>query len=161
MSNNRITRRNLFQYSAMLVALSVTAPIRAAALPKVREGSNFNNAVFYVPGYRPHQARCQGIPLSHHSNFTAGISDDYRGPKTMVSRFEWGGKIDRKVFPLKGHQITVSKQFPLAFFNSIDHPAMVSFDRESLELDRIIKPHSKQFVGGGHALVPHRERFGR
>jgi hypothetical protein len=152
MSNNRITRRDLFQYSAMLAAFSVTAPIRAAVLPKVRGGINFKNTVFYVPGYRPQRARCQGIPLSSHSNFTAGIADDYQGPKTMVSRFEWGGKIHRKVFPLKGHQITVSKQFPLAFFNSIDHPTMVSFDRESLELDRIIKPHSKQFVGGGHAL---------
>lgn len=152
MRNNRITRRMLLQSSAMLVAFSATTPIRAAALPKVKEGINFNNPVFYLPGYRPQRARCQGIPLSLHPDFTAGIADDYQGPKTMVSRFEWGGKIHRKVFPLKGHQITVSRQFPLAFFNSIDHPAMVSFDRESLELDRIIKPHSKEFVGGGHAL---------
>ncbi len=136
----------------MLAALSITAPVRAAALPKAGGGGKLKNTVFYVPGYRPHRARCQGIPLSRHADFTAGIADNYQGPRTMVSRFEWSGKVNRKVFPLKGHQITVSKHFPLAFFNSIDHPAMVAFDRESLELDRIVKPHSKQFVGGGHAL---------
>ncbi len=152
MNKNRFTRRNLFQYSAMLAVCSITAPIRAAVLSKAGGDGSLKHTVFYVPGYQPHRARCQGIPLSRHSRFTAGIDDDYQGPKTMVSRFEWGGKVNRKVFPLKGHQITVSKRSPLAFFNSIDHPTMVAFDRDSLELERIVKPHSKLFVGGGHAL---------
>ena len=152
MSKKEITRRNLLQYSAMLAVLSVTTPIRAAISPQAEAGKILKNTIFYVPGYRPHRARYQGIPLSHHANFTEGIADNYQGPRTMVSRFEWNGKVTRKVFPLKGHQITVSKKSPVAFFNSIDHPAMVSFDRESLELDKIVNPHSKKFVGGGHAL---------
>jgi len=148
----KISRRCLLHYSALLATLTVTTPIRAAIAPETGDGMNFKNATFYVPGYRPNRVLYQGVPLSSHPKFTEGIAKHYEGPRTMVSRFDWGGKVRHKVFPLKGHQITVNKLSPIAFFNSIDHPAMVSFDRESLQLDRLIEPHSKKFVGGGHAL---------
>ncbi len=148
----KISRRCLLRYSALLAALTVTTPIRAAVSSGTGGDTSSSKGTFYLPGYRPNRILYQGIPLSSHPGFTEGIARNYQGPKTMVSRFEWGGKVDRKVFPLKGHQITLSRQSPIAFFNSIDHAGMVSFDRESLQLDRLVYPHSKKFVGGGHAL---------
>jgi len=148
----KISRRRLLHYSALLTAVAATTPIRAAIPPSAGSDMKFSNATFYVPGYRPRRMLYQGIPLSHHPKFTEGINKNYQGPRTMVSQFKWDGKVRRKVFPLKGHQITVSKHSSIAFYNSIDHPTMASFDRESLQLDRLIYPHSKKFVGGGHAL---------
>jgi len=148
----KISRRCLLHYSALLAALTATTPIRAAVFSETEGGVNFNNAIFYIPGYRPNRLLYQGTPLAFHPKFTEGITNNYDGPRTMVSRFKWGGKVHRKVFPLKGHQITVQRQSPVAFFNSIDHSVMVSFDRESLKLDRLIQSHSDKFVGGGHAI---------
>ncbi len=148
----KFSRRRLLHYSALLTALTATTPLRAAISPSAGGDMNFSNATFYVPGYRPKRMLYQGIPLSYHPKFTEGIAKNYQGPRTMVSQFKWDGEVRRKVFPLKGHQITVSKHSSIAFYNSIDHPLMVSFDRESLQLDRLIHPHSKKFVGGGHAL---------
>lgn len=152
MNKNKLTRREALKYSAALATLSVFTPIKAAVLLEDQRESNLNNSVFILPGYRPHHMRYEGIPLSRHPKFTAGITGDYQGPRTMVSRFTLNGEVHRKVFPLKGHQITVSTRSPIAFFNSIDHPDMVAFHRDSLEFDKFVKCHSPEFVGGGHAL---------
>ena len=149
MGRYRLTRRGFLQTSALLAA-STTLPrsvLSGDVAPPATTG-----AVFYLPGYRPQRARYGGIPLSHHPDFTEGIPAGYEGPRTMVSRLTWNGTVKRRVFPLKGHQITVDRRFPLALFNSIDHPAMVTFDRHSLALDRRLEPHAEGFVGGGHAL---------
>lgn len=148
----KISRRYLLHYSALLAALTATTPIRAAVFSETENGVNFNSANFYIPGYRPNKLLYQGTPLAFHPKYTEGIAKNYDGPRTMVSRFEWGGKVHRKVFPLKGHQITVQRQSPIAFFNSIDNSIMVSFDRKSLQIDRLIHTHSNKFVGGGHAI---------
>ncbi len=152
MTQKSFSRRDLLRYSATLAVLSLSPPLQAAVLPENKGATDPKNTLFFLPGYRPHQMRYKGIPLSLHPEFTDGIADGYQGPKTMVSRFKWNGEVQRKVFPLKGHQITVSRHSPLAFFNSIDHPNMVAFSRDSLDFDRIVKCHSPKFMGGGHAL---------
>ncbi len=145
----KISRRNLVKCSLALAAQMSAGPGISGSLFDLGRS---DTGAFYVPGYRPHRARCQGRPLSHHPDFTSGIPDGYQGPRTMVSRLQPGGRVVRRVFPLKGHQITVSTRYPLAFFNSIDHPQMVVFDRDSLEFERLIQPHASGYNGGGHAL---------
>ena len=142
MVQNSVSRRDLLRYSATLAILSVSSPLQATVLRENKAVKSLQDTTFFLPGYRPHRMHYKGIPLSRHPEYMAGITNRYQGPRTMVSRIKWNGEVQRRVFPLKGHQITVSRHSNLAFFNSIDYPNMVTFDKDSLDFDRLVKCHS-------------------
>ncbi|MCW5698532.1 MAG: DUF1513 domain-containing protein [Rhodospirillales bacterium] len=138
-----------------LAAAGATARpfVAGAASDGARSDGARRRAVYLVPGYHPDYALFEGQPLSGHAKFLRGVSPNYEGPLTMVTRVdEAGGDVQRAVFPISGHHIAVAPDRSLAVFSSMEGKQMLTFDPDSLEIGTVAAPHRPDFMGGGHSV---------
>ena len=102
-----------------------------AAIRPVRPSSA---ATYFVPGYAPDRAWSRGRPVAEDPVLAMAVPAGWEGSLTLVSRAdERDGTLRRAVFPLAGHEITLSPDGLRAVFNSLNDPHCVTFDPTTLE----------------------------
>lgn len=109
-------------------------------------------AVYLVPGYRAELASYRGESASTAPELRRDFPKGYDGAVTMIARMdEKDGSLRRALMPIGGHQIAVRPRDPLALWNSMNGPGLVTFDPATLKLDRVLPCHKPDYMGGGHS----------
>ncbi len=109
-------------------------------------------ATYFVPGYAPDRAYHRGRPVREDPALTAAVPRDWQGALSLLTRVDEGdGSVRRALFPVAGHEITISPDGQHGVFNSLNDGHCVAFSPETLE-SRGIHSHGEGFIGAGHAF---------
>jgi len=134
-------RRKFLSLIGTMPWLAYTAPYAIAATRLSQEQPS--DRYVLIPGYQVNKAVKDGV-VKAQGNLNQ---------QTMVSRLDLHtGKIIRKVFPIKGHEICLHPNGETAFFACQSQRQILSFNLHSLEIEQQHKTYGDNFVGGGHAL---------
>jgi len=142
-------RRDFLKGAAGLAAAGLW-PVASRAADAPATGAA--HAVYLVPGYTPERAYHKGRPVAEVPALARAVPSDWDGALTLATRIdERDGSVRRGLFPIAGHEITVSPDGATALFNGLNEPHFITFDARTLEPGGM-HAHGEGWIGAGHAV---------
>jgi len=112
---------------------------------------DLRNMAVFVPGYLPHAASANGVPLIANRRMARAIRDPEK-PYRLISRIGMDGSVRQALLPAHAHDVEISPDRSVGVLCGFEAENQVAFDPQTLDLVAQAPAFGDGWRGGGHAV---------